>query len=102
MKRRRPRPGRFRFEAPPRRREKLGAALVQGFVQLFLLLALAFLLAAAVRLVRLHFVERYGVQAWILPAAIALITLFLIYRFSRFWRAFLEELREEQEPRRRD
>jgi len=102
MSPRRRRPGQFRFEAPRRNRETFGALLVQGLVQSFLLFALGGLLVVSVRMVRAHFLDKYGFQAWILPIIIALMMLFLLYRFSRFWRNFMEEYREGKDARERD
>ncbi len=93
MRARRPWPRRFKFEAPYNRREELGALIVQGIIQLFLLSALVFLLVVSLRMMNAPALENLRFWARILPIVIALITLILLRRFIRFFRAFREEYR---------
>ncbi len=97
MRRPRQRPRRFRFEASYPNRESFGVLIVQGLIQFFLIIALGLLFIVSIRMVRTHFLDNYGFQAWILPTIIGLMTLFLLYRFSRFWRVLLDEFREARE-----
>jgi hypothetical protein len=93
----RQRPRRFRFEASYPNRESLGVLLIQGVIQFFLIIALGLLSIVSIRMVRVHFLDSYGFQAWILPIITGLMTLFLLYRFIRFWRVILNEFREARE-----
>jgi len=72
----------------------LAAQLVLGLIQLLLIAALSFLLIVSIRMVRVHFIVKYGFPAWILPIAITLITLLLLFRFLRFWKGIREEYRD--------
>jgi hypothetical protein len=47
--------------------------------------ALIWLLLTSIRLIRAHFIEKAGAQAWLLPLVIGLILLFLLYHLVKLW-----------------
>ena len=83
-----------RFRRGRRTREAFAGKLVQAITMTVLCGALFWLLATAVRLVRAHFDEAGGPQAWLLPLVIGAILVFLLYRLVRLWREVLELGRE--------
>ncbi len=52
---------------------------------------------AAIRLIRAHFLEEYGPQAWLLPIGIGLIFCFILYRLIRLWREVRERIGDLRE-----
>lgn len=85
-----------RFRRAQRPREEFASKLVQSVTLSVLCLALVWLLGTSVRLIRAHFLEKSGSQAWLLPIIIGLILIFLLYRLVKLWaevRALRQELR---------
>lgn len=84
----RPRAGRrsqSRFRRGRRTREEFAGKLAQAITLTVLCGALVWLLSTALRLVRAHFHESHGAQAWLLPLVIGAILVFLFYRLVRLW-----------------
>ena len=53
--------------------------------------ASAVLALTSLQMIRTHFVEKYGVQAYLLPVAAGVVSLFLLFRLFLLWRVFREE-----------
>lgn len=86
--------GSSRFRRGQRPREEYASKLIQSITLSVLCVALIWLLGTSLRLIRAHFVEKTGAQAWLLPLSIGLILLFLLYRLFKLW-AELRGLRGE-------
>jgi len=71
--------------------------VVQAIVMSVLALGLVLLLHTSIRLLRAHFLAKYGSQAWLLPIIIGLIFLFILYRLLRLWSEVLARSRELKE-----
>jgi hypothetical protein len=74
-----------RFRRSSRPREEFAGRLVQALVMSVLAAALLMLLRIAYRMVRQHFAEEYGAQAWLLPITVGCVFIFILYRLQRIW-----------------
>ncbi len=74
-----------RFRRGRRSREEYASKLVQSITLTLLCAALIWLIFVSTRLIRAHFLEESGSQAWLLPISIGLILLFLLYRLMKLW-----------------
>ncbi len=74
-----------RFRRARKPREEYASKLIQSITLSVLCAALIWLLFSATRLIRAHFLEKAGSQAWLLPIIIGLILLFLLYHLVKLW-----------------
>jgi len=84
--------GRFRRNSDPR--EALVGKGIQTVVLTLLATALLTLCFKAAHMVRIHFVDEYGRQAWALPVGIGIIFLFVAVQLFRVWRDLKQGLVE--------
>ncbi|MCP4549125.1 MAG: hypothetical protein GY835_21950 [bacterium] len=71
--------------------------MIQVVLGMLLFGTLITLCFKAIQLVRVHFLTKYGTQAWALPAAIGLISLFFLFTLYRSVVALTACVREMRE-----
>ncbi len=74
-----------RFRRARQPREEYASKLIQSITLTVLCSALIWLLFTSIRLIRAHFIQKAGAQAWLLPIIIGLILLFLLYHLVKLW-----------------